>query len=49
MTLFDELKTNTFTENQVAFILYEILKGLKQIHDLGYIHLDIKPENILLF
>eukprot|EP01083_Nonionella_stella_P140232 429493_1 len=29
-------------------ILYEILLNLKQIHDAGYIHHDIKPQNIIV-
>jgi len=29
-------------------ILYQITKGLDYLHNLGYIHFDIKPENILL-
>jgi len=30
------------------FIIHTV-KGLKYLHDLGYIHLDIKPENIVYF
>ncbi|KAI4671838.1 uncharacterized protein J4E78_000335 [Alternaria triticimaculans] len=29
-------------------ILLELLMGLKSIHDAGYIHLDLKPANILI-
>ncbi|KAE8849706.1 hypothetical protein PTNB85_00122 [Pyrenophora teres f. teres] len=29
-------------------ILLELLSGLKSIHDAGYIHLDLKPANILI-
>ncbi|CAG5158956.1 uncharacterized protein ALTATR162_LOCUS5340 [Alternaria atra] len=29
-------------------ILLELLMGLKSIHDAGYIHLDLKPANVLI-
>jgi len=30
-------------------ILYQVTNGLKALHDSGYLHLDLKPLNILLF
>jgi len=33
----------------VETILINLILGLQQIHDAGYLHLDIKPENIWVF
>ena len=30
-------------------ILRNVLKGLSAIHNLGFVHKDIKPENVLIF
>lgn len=37
-----------FTEPQVRYLLREILKGLRYIHSLNYMHRDVKPANILI-
>ncbi|KIY63385.1 kinase-like protein [Cylindrobasidium torrendii FP15055 ss-10] len=37
-----------FTIEQVRFYFTEIIVGLAKIHSLGYIHRDMKPENILI-
>jgi hypothetical protein len=37
-----------FTEPQIAKIILEVLRGLKVMHMLGYMHRDIKSENILV-
>eukprot|EP01059_Diplonema_ambulator_P028116 TRINITY_DN46831_c0_g1_i1.p1 TRINITY_DN46831_c0_g1~~TRINITY_DN46831_c0_g1_i1.p1 ORF type:complete len:483 (+),score=84.26 TRINITY_DN46831_c0_g1_i1:36-1451(+) len=39
---------NRFTEPQVAYIMKEILKGLRHLHKGGVVHRDIKSDNILL-
>lgn len=36
------------TENDILLIFYDILKSVKAIHDSGYLHGDIKLENILM-
>ena len=30
-------------------VLIDVFKGMRFIHDQNYVHLDIKPENILVF
>lgn len=37
-----------FTEEEVSSIIGAVLKGLKSIHEINYIHRDVKPENIML-
>eukprot|EP01124_Arcella_intermedia_P004355 TRINITY_DN1245_c0_g1_i1.p1 TRINITY_DN1245_c0_g1~~TRINITY_DN1245_c0_g1_i1.p1 ORF type:complete len:772 (-),score=188.23 TRINITY_DN1245_c0_g1_i1:70-2385(-) len=37
-----------FTEPEIAKVIFEVLKGLKAMHTLGYMHRDIKSENILV-
>ena len=36
------------TEHTAAFIAREVALGLKEIHELGIIHCDVKPDNVLL-
>jgi len=33
---------------QICFIISEILKGIESIHAAGFIHCDLKPQNILM-
>ena len=49
----DELQTllskkQTLTEDDLIKIIYPLLDGLEKIHDLGFIHRDIKPQNIMI-
>ena len=48
MTLFNELTNIKFTEEMIANILYKLTNTLSKIHEKGFIHLDVKPENILI-
>lgn len=41
-------KWNLLPQSQVLEIIYNTCYALEYIHDKGYIHLDIKPSNIML-
>jgi serine/threonine protein kinase len=38
----------TYATNTILLILYDLVDGLSYIHDHGFLHLDIKGENILI-
>eukprot|EP00435_Cladocopium_sp_Y103_P011271 s1951_g2.t3 len=38
----------SFTENEVLEVLRHVAAGLQVLHSLGFVHLDIKPDNILV-
>ncbi|CAO3648473.1 unnamed protein product [Cunninghamella echinulata] len=42
------IKYDTFSEPVTRFYIAEIILALETIHNLGYIHRDIKPDNILI-
>lgn len=47
--LFNRLKSSqSFTEDDVALILTQLLRALEYLHALRIVHRDLKPENILL-
>ena len=43
------LKEPSFTNTQRIGILKDITEGVKFLHDKGYVHLDLKPMNVLIF
>ena len=47
--LFDAIvEQGSFSENDAATLIQQVLVGLKILHDHGVIHRDLKPENLLL-
>jgi len=43
------VKDNKYlSEEKAAFIIKQILIGVKYLHSLGIVHRDLKPENIMV-
>ena len=43
-----QLHRGRFSESEVRRIMERILEGVKSVHGKGIMHLDIKPENVIL-
>jgi serine/threonine protein kinase len=46
--LFDVRGLTPFTEGAIQLMVRRVLRALRDIHALGYVHRDVKSENILL-
>ncbi|XP_050527892.1 MAPK/MAK/MRK overlapping kinase-like [Daktulosphaira vitifoliae] len=49
-SLYDVIESGEcpLTDNRIKIYMYQLLEGLKYLHENNIIHRDIKPENILL-
>ena len=37
-----------FSEDELRFLVYQVIESLQELHQLNCYHFDLKPENILL-
>lgn len=42
------MKYDTLTDDQTRFYMAEVALAIKSVHDINYLHRDLKPDNVLL-
>ncbi|CAO3680411.1 unnamed protein product [Umbelopsis vinacea] len=47
-SVLDRTETLTFNEDEARFYIAEMILAIESLHKLGYVHRDIKPQNILI-
>ncbi|MFH4980628.1 hypothetical protein AB6A40_007337 [Gnathostoma spinigerum] len=48
LDLFHILKKTQLSADQVCYLIYQVLRGIKYIHSANVVHRDLKPSNLLV-